>query len=235
MIRLLALYLFTFLPLASAATLTLSSQELFLYRDGSFLEFFNPASPEYFDLLDSDNFGSYGWTITNNSTDTYTNLHFIYFLDPEWDLFLNLASNEYAEFLGFGLPTGAPTGAIAFTSWEIDEPGYVFGDIYDNVSFFGQLDDFNAVPSSAPDDVSMAFLWVLPSLGPQETATLTIQHLTAATNGIAHYDPDSGSGAQLFVNGYLEYFPVSGPEVPEPSTFFTLAAGAAFLVLRSRK
>lgn len=220
---------------AAAATLTLTSQEIYFYIDQNAAEYYSASSPEFFSNLDGDNFGDYGWVIANNSGAAWANLSIFLFLDAEWDLETNLVSNEYGEFLGLGLPVGAPIGAVAPDGWEIDEPGYVFGDIYDNVSTFATVDGFNAVPSSAPDDVSIAYRWTLPALAAGESLRLTVLHESAATTGIGHFDPDS-NGA-VYVNGYVQLVaaPPIGNEVPEPGTTVALGTGLAVIGYLLRK
>lgn len=216
-----------------AATLTLTSTDLFVYFQTTPTNF-NASSLEFTSNLDSENFGSYSWLLTNNTAFAWTNFSLITFLDAEWDLSTNLVSNEYAEFVGFGLPPGAPPGAVGFSSWEADEPGYVFGDIYTNASFLGALDNLNAVPSSAPDDVSIALGWfITSSIDPGQSLKVTVLHSTAALEGIAHYDPDSN--ASLFVNGFYEILGTPANEVPEPTSAALLAAGIAVFYLHSRK
>lgn len=216
-----------------AATLTLTSTDLFVYFQTTPTNF-NASSLEFTSDLDSENFGSYSWLLTNNTAFAWNNFSLITFLDAEWDLSTNLVTNEYAEFIGFGLPTGAPSGAVGFTSWEVDEPGYVFGDIYTNASFLGILDNFNAVPSSAPDDVSIALGWfITTSIVPGQSLKVTVLHSTAALEGIAHFDPDSS--ASLFVNGFYEILGSPANEVPEPTTAALFAVGISYLYLRSRK
>jgi len=218
---------------AFGTPLTLTSQELYVYVEADPALYLSNASPEFFTTLNADNLGSYGWQIVNSGVNPWTAVTLLFFLDAEWDLTENLVTNEYAEFFGLSVPDGAPPGAIAPGSWEADEPGYVFGDIYANVSFNGFLDNSNAVPSSAPDDVSIAFGWTALNVAPGETLTLTMQHLTSATTGIGHFDPDSLAG--FYVNGYLERSgapadPDPDPDptaVPEPSTAWMLAAGVA--------
>jgi hypothetical protein len=77
-------------------------------------------------------------------------------------------------------------------TWEIDEPGYVFGDIYANFAV-GSLENANGVPDTARDDVSMALAWGF-SLSPSESATV-LMHLseTPPVGGfyLVHTDPDS--------------------------------------------
>ena len=208
-------------PLVStAATLTITSQELHFHIGANPPILYHNGSAEYSSSLGAGNFGAYGWQVTNQTASTWTQFSIFFFLDAEWDISANLVSNEYAEFLGLGLAPGAPPGAFAPSAWEIDEPGYVFGDIYDNVSFFGILDGMNAVPSSSPDDVSLALGWSVLALAPGESISITIQHLSASTLGIGHFDPDS-MGA-VYVNGWMEIIAAppgpGGPEIPEPST-----------------
>jgi hypothetical protein len=216
-----------------AATLTLTSTDLYVYLQPS-PSYFNASSSEYTSLLDLENFGSYSWLLTNNSASAWSNFSLITFIDAEWDFITNTATNEYATFLGFGLPASAPLGAIPFTSWEADEPGYVFGDIYDNASFFGILDNLNAVPDSSPDDVSLALGWLVStSIEPGQSIRITVLHSTAALEGLAHYDPDSNG--TLVVNAYYEILGTPTNQVPEPSTAALFTAGLLFLYFHSRK
>lgn len=75
------------------------------------------------------------------------------FLDHEIDEPINTFFNE------FGNTGGVPA---AGQSWEIDEPGFFFGDLFDNFAA-NTLDNTNGVPGGAEDDVAMgmAFDFVL--------------------------------------------------------------------------
>jgi hypothetical protein len=109
--------------------------------------------------------------------------YFALYVDHEIDETINTFFNEY------GAPVNTPT---ATQSWEIDEPGFVFGDIFVNFTT-GTLDNNNGVPSSAPDDVAMALGWDF-SLGAGETATITMMIGDIAPSGgfyLAQTDPDS--------------------------------------------
>lgn len=122
------------------------------------------------------------------SVNTPGSHYFGLFVDHEIDELINTFFNEY------GVVTGAATsaGPFATLTWEIDEPGYVFGDIYSNFTS-GNLDNSNGVPDTAPDDVSMALAWGF-TLGPMESASI-VMHVspTAPAGGfyLAQRDPDS--------------------------------------------
>ncbi len=115
--------------------------------------------------------------------------HFVgLFLDHEIDVPLNDFFNE------FGSTTGTPDMG---QTWEIDEPGFLFGDIethFSNSTPSGSLlDNFNGVPSGFEEDVSMALGWNF-TLASGEIATIEF-HVseTAPTSGLylTHSDPDS--------------------------------------------
>lgn len=105
------------------------------------------------------------------------------YVDHEID---EAANTYYNEF-------GTATGSLAAgQSWEIDEPGFSFGDIYTNFTG-GALDNSNAVPSGLEDDVSMALMWNF-SLTSAKTALLRFHVSTTAPNSgfyLTQTDPDS--------------------------------------------
>jgi hypothetical protein len=136
------------------------------------------------------------------------------FLDIEIDEAINTYFNE------FGNVIGAPGAGL---SWEIDEPGFVFGDIYNNF-VAGALDNTNGVPPGSPDDVSFA-LGRAFALAAGETATLNFRtSLTAPAGGfyLVQTDPDSASSvyfsSDLAIRG-------GGPFIPEPGTLTLLGLG----------
>lgn len=105
------------------------------------------------------------------------------FLDHEIEEANNTFFNEF----------GSTSGSLAAgQSWEIDEPGNVLGDIYDNF-LAGALDNSNAVTVNNPDDVSMALAWAF-NLAAGETGYLSfLVSQIAPTSGfyLIHTDPDS--------------------------------------------
>lgn len=150
------------------------------------------------------------------------------FFDLEIDEAINTFYNEY----GVVSVTAPPAGL----SWEIDEPGYVFGDIYTNF-LAGLLDNTNGVPDGVPDDVSVALQWDF-SLTPGQTAYLTFQvfELAAgvpAPTGFYLVQVDPDSQASVYFTTSLD---IRGDQFPEPATLLLLGlgllAGATRLRLR---
>lgn len=148
---------------------------------------------------------------------------FTAFWDYELDETVNGFSNEYATVVG------APAAGL---SWEVDEPGFVFGDIYGNIQT-GLLDNTNAVGIGAPDDVSVALGWNF-NLAAGETALISLLVSTVApVSGfyIGHFDP--GTGSQLFYSTALRI--TGGPvQVPEPGTLVLTVLGIAAFAGRKR-
>lgn len=147
------------------------------------------------------------------------------FVDHEIDETSNTFFNEF----------GAAVGAAASgQSWEIDEPGFVFGDIYANFTA-GTLDNSNAVPAGSPDDVSMALGWNFNLLA-SETATVRfVVTETAPASGFYLQQTDPDSQASIFFTSALTIRD-SGQNIPEPTGLALLALGlAALRVARRRK
>ena len=158
------------------------------------------------------------------------------FLDADIDLTTNGYANEFGTFISLALPPGAAAGAIAPTSWEIDEPGYVFGDIYHNL-YAGALDNTNSVPSTAPDDVSMALGFSVGPMLPGDSSTITVYVSAANIGGLEQTDP--ASPLSIYYNGIIEP-PPPATAVPAVNAFtlvllgLLLAAGALLALRRFR-
>lgn len=140
---------------------------------------------------------------------------FIGFFDHEIDEPINTFFNEY----------GLETGPVASgQSWEIDEPGYAYGDIYDNV-LAGALDNSNGVPPGSEDDVSMALAWDF-TLTAGETAMIQLIFAEETPSApylyLSHTDPDSGDYS-IYYSGTLAIEGGAVP-IPEPGTLILLGS-----------
>ncbi len=162
--------------------------------------------------LDNSGLGTLNIEIT--SAGSY---NIVAFFDFEIDEASNTFFNEYGDT--FGMPAVGQ-------SWEIDEPGYLFGDIYDNV-LDATLDNFNNVDSFFPDDVSFAIGWDFTLAADQTGSIDFILQNTAPTTGfyLAQTDPDSD--ATIYFSSILD---ITSPDfnvqpVPEPMSIALFMLG----------
>lgn len=165
-------------------------------------------------------------------TVTGTGDHYVsLFLDLEFSADLNTFFNEYGE-------TGG--SEAAGQSWEIDEPGFVFGDIYWNFED-GTLDNTNSVDSTWPDDVSMALAWDF-TLAADQSASI-FYYYTEDNSFLTDYtgfyltqiDPDSQEQVFFFSTLDIQGGGVTPAPVPEPTTMLLLGAGLVGLVSFRKK
>ncbi len=102
------------------------------------------------------------YLISNDTGAALDGVTFLSFIDAEIDeppFF-----DEFADVTG---PLGPGQG------WEVDEPGFVFGDLFDNLRD-GQLDGTNGVQQSAPDDVAVGLSFLLGKLEQGESGIIDI-------------------------------------------------------------
>jgi len=136
------------------------------------------------------------------------------FVDHEIDEAINTFFNENGTSSGGALGAGQTA--------EIDEPGFVFGDIYTNF-LNNSLDNTNSLLPGNEDDVSMAIGWDF-TLGADEVAVASF--FTSLTNDsgglftLEQNDPDSSpvgaqGGTSIFFWSDLDIGPAG---LPEPGT-----------------
>jgi hypothetical protein len=178
--------------------------------------------------LDTENMGSVSWTFSNDTGSQLDNAWFFVFLDAEIDQAINTFYNEYGALASV---IGAGADDEAADSWEIDEPGYVFGDIYDNL-LAGVLDNSNDVSEALQDDVSLALGFDLGSLVAGATVTGLFELSRLDIGGLAHFDDDSADA--FYFNGTVHVDDGASASVPEPSVPLLMAGPLLFIYFRQR-
>ena len=199
--------------LANAASINIVEARLYIHDARSLIATLDARASEYYSSLDSNNLGGFGWTFRNEDATALPDVRLLVFLDADIDRSVNTFFNEYGGFASLNLPSATPAGSIAASSWQIDEPGFLFGTVIQDLQA-GVLRNSNFIPSTAPDDVSLALGFAIGTLDPGESATVALRLGTVADGGLSQTDPDSRF--TLYFNGYA--ITSSAPTVvPEPS------------------
>lgn len=156
------------------------------------------------------------YVFTNGTGADLASLRFFSFVDAEIAESTTTFFNEYATSAGL---LAAGQGS------EVDEPGFVFGDIVLHLAG-GLLDGTNAVPASAPEDVSMALSFVLGPLasGASIGVDVMLSEDGDRLGSFAFTQRDTIDAATAIT--------YSGAVVPEPGTAWLVAVGLAGLVRR---
>lgn len=189
------------------------------YLDGVFDDFAGSGIDMSFSRdLSSDGYGTFTWNFVNNSGLALADVWLFGFLDAEIDPDLNSSYNEYGRLYGVH---GTGAGDTAADSWEIDEPGFSTGDIFNNL-IAGALDNQNTVPAGSENDVSLGLGFYLGDLLAGDRWTLTLQTSLDNIGGLIHGDSDSLS--EFFFNGVAVVERDVTP-VPEPSAFLLMLLG----------
>jgi len=145
----------------------------------------------------------------------------------------------YESINTFFNESGQASGIPAIgQSWEIDEPGFLFGDIVDNV-FLGALDNSNGVPAGFEDDVAFALGWDFSLLdGESAVIDFTITDLLPTADFfLTHTDPDVDESFYFYSTLDIQASGTpAGPNVPvsEPPVFYLVLAPLLILLLRRR-
>lgn len=175
-------------------------------------------------LLDSNDLGTVSWEVTNDSGSDLSNVSFFGFLDAEIDEAINSFFNESGALVSV-TGTGATDSAADF--WEIDEPGFLFGDIYDNL-LAGSLDNSNNVPAGLEDDVSLGLGFDIGTLLSGQSLLATFSISLDNIGGLSHTDPDSSS--TFFFNGSAVVQDLT--VISEPGSLSMYILGLACLMIR---
>ncbi|MBL1276263.1 MAG: hypothetical protein COB30_009250 [Ectothiorhodospiraceae bacterium] len=168
--------------------------------------------------LGADNIGSVSWQITNSTGSVLNDVSFFGFLDAQIDEATNTFFNETASAAGFTLGSGS--GDSQPDSFEIDEPGYLFGDIFTNL-LNGSLDNTNAL-LGIEDDVSLALGFDVGTLLSDESILASFEISEIDNGGLYQYDAASDYG--FYFLGVVSIID-DEIEIPNPSTLFLMSIG----------
>lgn len=170
------------------------------------------------------------YSLVNSTGIVLQDARFFVFVDAEIDVPTNDYFNEYASVFG---ALGGGEGDSDVDHFEVDEPGYVFGDIFENLRL-GELDNSNAITDAFPDDVGMAIGFDLGDVGLGSEILVSVMLSEDGDRlgsfSILHSDSDVASTDTLNFSGSA-----SVTSVPEPSSLLLVGiACISSLVSRRR-
>ncbi len=163
------------------------------------------------------------YSFTNNTGSDLTDFVFLSFVDADIDAASNTFYNEFATTSGT-LHQGQ--------NFEVDEPGYQFGNIFNNLRR-GDLDGTNAVLEGSPEDVGMALSFGLPVFELGDTFGIEIMLSedgdSLGTFLISQGDIDPASITRIAYSG------AATQPMPEPSSLVLFGAGGLVVSRALRK
>ncbi len=172
----------------------------FVYADGGYLQTLTNNSPGFASNFNANGYGSFGWQFTNTTGITLQNAKFVVFLDADLDRDTTTFFNEYGSLVNLSLLPQAASNDIAPAGWEIDEPGFLFGDLAQHL-LTGGLDQTNSIPASAPDDVALALSFPLGTLSPN--SLINSFFFISQTDIGSLSQTDNSSNTKFWLNGFI--------------------------------
>ena len=178
---------------------------------------------DFTNSLSSANYGAVSWKVSNLTSLTLHNVWFFGFLDAHIDETTTSFFNETGD--ASNLVLGIGSGDVKADAWEIDEPGYLFGDIFTNL-LNGALDNTNGL-LGIEDDASMALGFDVGTLLPTESILVTFDISLTNNGGLYHYDSVSNFG--FYFNGSARILSDS-VTIPESSALLLISLGGVLLL-----
>ena len=143
------------------------------------------------------------YVFANQSSGSFTNLRFSVLLDAEIDQEANTFFNEFGRVTG---TLGIGPGDTAPDMWQVDEPGFGGGTLFNNL-FSGALNNSNSIPGSAPDDVAFGLGVFLGDLSPGQSAAVSVMISEAShylgTFALQQLDADTNSSTTITLSAIV--------------------------------